>query len=75
MRYRGDLSRFIDEALTTTDLYEVALLSPTYVSKAKGTTACTDTQTGARLKAAASYRGCSANSLANGAIAAWLSCR
>ena len=75
MRYRGDLSRFIDDALTTTDLYKVVLLSPTYASKAKGTTACTDKRTGARLKAAASFRGCSANSLANSAIAAWLRSR
>jgi hypothetical protein len=73
LRYRGDLSRFIEEALTTTDLYRVALLSPCASFEAKGTTASTYKRVGARLKAAANYRGCSANSLANSAIAAWLS--
>lgn len=72
MRYRGDLSRLIEDALTTTDLYKVALLSPTSSSEAKGTTASTGERAGARLKAAATYRRCSANTLANSAIAAWL---
>ena len=72
LRYRGDLSRFIEEALMTTDLYKVALLSPKSAYDSKGTTASTDKRTGAHLKAAASYRGCSVNSLANSAIAAWL---
>jgi hypothetical protein len=72
LRYRGDLSRFIEEALTTTDLYEVALLSPGRACAAKGTTASTAKRVGARLKAAANHRRCSVNSLANSAIAAWL---
>lgn len=72
LRYRGDLSRFIEDALTTTDLYKVALLSPTYASEAKGTTASAGKRARARLKAAAKYRRCSENTLANSAIAAWL---
>jgi len=72
LRYRGDLSRFIEDALTTTDLYKVALLSPKYASEAKGTTASTGKRAWARLNAAATYRRCSANTLANSAIAAWL---
>lgn len=72
MRYRGDLSRLIEDALTTTDLYKVALLSATSSSEVKGTTASTGKRAGARLKAAAPYRRCSANTLANSAIAAWL---
>ena len=75
LRYRGDLSRFIEEALTTTDLYRVALLSPNSVCDAKGTTVSTGKLVGARLKAAATHRRCSVNSLANSAIAAWLSSR
>jgi hypothetical protein len=75
LRYRGDLSRFIEEALTTTDLYRVALLSPGSLCDAKGTTASTGKQIGAHLKAAATHRRCSVNSLANSAIAAWLSSR
>ena len=75
LRYRGDLSRFIEEALTTTDLYKVALLLPTSLGGAKGTTASTGKRVGARLKTAATYRRCSANSLANSAIAAWLNSR
>ncbi len=75
LRYRGDLSRFIEEALTATDLYEVALLPPSTPHGTKGTTASTSERVGARLKAAANYRGCSANSLLNSALAAWLSVR
>ena len=70
--YRGDLSRFIEEALTTIDLYKVNLLSPDHACAAKGTTASTGKRVGARLKAAATHRRCSVNSLANSAIAAWL---
>ena len=75
LRYRGDLSRFIEEALMTTDLYKVALLKTTDSREAKGTTASTGKQVAERLKVAATYRSCSANSLANSAIAAWLSRR
>jgi hypothetical protein len=75
LRYRGDLSRFIEEALTTTDLYAVALLSTSSLRAAQGTTASTNKLIGARLKAAATCRRCSINSLANGAIAAWLNSR
>jgi hypothetical protein len=71
LRYRGDLSRLIEEALTTADLKRVALLSPC-AWKGRGTTASIDKHTGEILKSAASFRGCSANSLANSAIAAWL---
>lgn len=74
LRYRGDLSRFIGEALIATDLNGVVLLSSGSF-KGKETTASIDKRTGDRLKAAASFRGCSANSLANSAIAAWLSKR
>ena len=74
LRYRGDLSRFIGEALTATDLNGVALVSRGALN-GKETTASIDQRTGERLKAAASNRGCSANSLANSAIAAWLSKR
>jgi hypothetical protein len=72
LRHRGDLSRLIEEALTTTDLHRVALLAPGGTCESKGTTASTGKRVAARLKAAARNRGCSANSLANSAIAAWL---
>jgi hypothetical protein len=74
LRYRGDLSRFIEEALTTADLNRVALLSSCSWN-GRGTTASINKRTGDCLKAAASFRGCSANSLANSAIATWLSKR
>jgi hypothetical protein len=74
-RYRGDLSRFIEEALTTIDLYKVTLLSPGRVCGGKGTTASTGRRIGARLKAAANSPTVLRNSLANSAIAAWLSTR
>ena len=72
LRYRGDLSRLIEEALTTTDLYKVALLSAGSARAVEGTTASTSERVGTRLRAAATYRHCSVNSLANSAIAAWL---
>ena len=72
LRYRGDLSRFIEEALLTTDLYKMALPSASNSREARGTTASTTNHVEGRLKTAAAYRQCSANSLANSAIAAWL---
>src|SRR3954468_22329127 len=47
LRHRGDLSRFIEEALTTADLNRVALLSPC-AWNGKGTTASIDKRTGER---------------------------
>ena len=75
LRYRGDLSRFIEEALKPTDLYKVALLAPRGSPNLRGTTASTDRRVSASLKSAAIRPRCSANWLANSAIAAWLRSR
>lgn len=56
LRYRGNLSRFVEEAVTTTDLYRVPLLSSSGVRGTKGTTASTDSQSRTPLKEAATYR-------------------
>jgi hypothetical protein len=44
LRHRGDLSRLIEEAVTTTDLHSVALLAPSGMWDGKGTTATTFAQ-------------------------------
>jgi hypothetical protein len=72
LRYRGDLSVFVEEALVKTDLKEVLLFSRPVGGKVSGTTVSIAMQTAARLKAAAGERGCSVNALANSAFLAWL---
>ena len=72
LRYRGDFSRLIEEALCKTDLSSTPLVAGLALGKSKGTTAAVDTGTSKALRAAAAQRRCSANSLANSAIAAWL---
>lgn len=72
LRYRGDLSHFIEEALNKTDLTNVKLFTGIATGNAGGTTATIKIRTGLRLKAAAKARGCSMDILANSAILAWL---
>lgn len=72
LRYRGDFSRFVEEALTTTDLMRVSLVPGLSIGNAKGTTASVTLRTREHLGSAATSRGCSVNSLANSALAAWL---
>lgn len=71
LRYRGDLSRFVEEALTALDLTSVDLL-PAPARHTRGTTAVIRQQTSARLGTVAQVRGCSTNRLANSALHAWL---
>jgi hypothetical protein len=73
LRYRGDLSRLIEEALTNVDPKQVTLVHSIALGKVRGTTAIISARTRGRLCAAAIDRGCSVNTLANSTIAAWLS--
>lgn len=71
LRYRGDLSRFVEEALTALDLTSIDLLHAPY-RNARGTTAMVREQTAVHLETVAKHRGCSTNRLANSALHAWL---
>lgn len=73
LRYRGDLSLLVEEALTKVDLKQVALVHLTAFGRVRGTTATVDAGTRERLSAAAKDRGCSVNTLANSTLSAWLS--
>ncbi len=75
LRYRGDLSRLIGEALSKTKLMEVELRRFETTGVAKGTTAMVSVLEGTTLKSAAKARGCSTNALANSAISNWLALR
>ncbi len=72
LRYRGDLSRYIGEALSKTNLMEVELRRFETMIDARGTTAMVSVLEGTTLKSAAMARGCSTNALANSAILSWL---
>ena len=73
LRYRGDLSRLVEEALSKTNLMEVELGRFETIIGARGTTAMVSVLEGSTLKSAAMARGCSTNALANSAISNWLS--
>ena len=74
LRYRGDLSRFVEEALSRADLMRLELVSPPK-RRTRGTTAVVNKEVVARLGAAAKRRGCSTTVLANSAISLWLGWR
>ena len=71
MRYRGELSRHVDEALTSTDLGSIDLLSDGE-GRSRGITADISHSANARLRFAAKQRGCTVTALANSAIKDWL---
>lgn len=74
LRYRGDLSRFIEEALGRADLMRLELVRPPKRGT-RGTTAVVNKDVVARLGAVAKCRGCSTTVLANSAIFVWLGWR
>lgn len=71
LRYRGDLSRYVEEALSSPDLMCVALVSPP-ARGTRATTAVVRTDVVARLIAVARSRGCSTTVLANSILHRWL---
>ena len=71
LRYRGDLSRFVEEALSSPDLMCVALVSPP-ARGTRATTAVVHKDVVARLIAVARSRGCSITVLANSILHRWL---
>ena len=71
LRYRGDLSRFVEEALSSPDLVCVTLVSPPSRGT-RATTAVIRKDVAARVIAVARVRGCSTIVLANSALYRWL---
>jgi len=71
MRSHGELSRYIDEALTAADLEAVQLLSGES-GRGRGITAVISHSANDRLRSASKQRGCTVTALANGALKEWL---
>lgn len=72
MRHRGDLSRYVDTALTSTDLGTVELESVMPGRSAPALTAVISGRANARVRSAAKQRGCTVTTLANSALRKWL---
>ena len=71
LRYRGDLSGFVEEALSSPDLMCVALVSPP-APGTRATTAVVHKDVVARLISVARSRSCSTTVLANSVLHRWL---
>ena len=72
MRYQGELSRYIDEALTRTDLGSVDLIPARPGKSTPGLTAVISARANSLLRVVSRRRGCSITVLANSALHGWL---
>src|SRR6266699_295066 len=72
MRYHGELSRYIDDALTSLDLATIELMPVTLGRSARGITAIVTGAATTRVRATAKRRGCTMTALANSALDRWL---
>lgn len=72
MRYHGDLSEFIDQALMSCDLRNIDLVPAMMQSTSRGLTAVISLPANTRLRSAAKRRGCTVTALANSALHKWL---
>ena len=72
MRYHGELSRYIDDALTSRDLTSIELMPVTLGRNARGITAIVSGSANSRVRVAAKRRGCTVTALANSALDKWL---
>jgi hypothetical protein len=72
MRYHGELSRYIDDALTSLDLTTIELVPVTLGRSARGITAIVSGSANARVRAVAKRRGCTMTALVNSALDKWL---
>ncbi len=72
MRQRGDLSRYVDSALTSMDLATVELASGMLGRSAPALTAVISGRANASVRSAAKQRGCPVTTLANSALRKWL---
>ena len=72
LRYQGELSRYIDDALTAGDLHNIQLISARPGKGTPGLTAVVSARANSRLRAIAEQRGCSLTVLANSGLESWL---
>jgi hypothetical protein len=72
MRYQGELSRYIDEALTLIDLGTMSLIPVSLGRETPGLTAIISPGADSRLRTTARQRGCSITVVANSAVHYWL---
>jgi hypothetical protein len=72
MRYQGELSRYIDEALTSSDLGNIQLILVALGRASPTIMAVVSRHADARLRAAAKLRRCSVTVPANSALNRWL---
>ncbi len=72
LRYQGELSRCIDDALTAADLNRVQLIPARPGKRTPGLTAVISTRANSMLRAVAEQRRCSITVLANSALESWL---
>jgi len=73
MRYHGELSEYIDEALLSFDLRSIDLIPIAVGHRTRGLTAVISRAANTRLRSAARRRGCTVTELANSALHKWLS--
>jgi hypothetical protein len=72
MRYHGELSRYIDDALTSLDLASIELMPFTVGRRTRGITVIVSGLANTRVRAAAKRCGCTVTALANSALDKWL---
>ena len=72
MRYHGELSRFIDEALTSLDLLSIELKNGVLSKGSRAITAIVSRSADERVRAAAQRRRCTVTAIANSALDKWL---
>lgn len=72
MRYHGELSEYIDQALLSFDLRRIDLIPVAVGRRTRGMTAVISVTANTRLRSAARRRHCTVTELANSALHKWL---
>jgi hypothetical protein len=72
MRYRGELSEYINEAFMSLDLRSIELIPVVIGRDSQGMTAVISAAANGRLRSAVKRRGCTLTELANSALHKWL---
>ena len=72
MRYHGELSEYVDQALMSFDLRSIDLIPVAVGRRTRGMTAIISGTANMRLRSAARWRGCTVTELANSALHKWL---
>ena len=72
MRYHGELSEYIDQALLSFDLRSIDLIPVAVGRRTRGMTAVISGTANTRLRSAARRRRCTVTELANSALHKWL---